>query len=120
MRYIYLGLISMFAGFALMLLGGAQAGIFLIFPFVVSTGPYAIIGAILIFLGFILIFLGFVPMGAFQGDYDIHTEKRGIGVVLIGPIPLIIDTKNRALTLLSIAIFLIMLIILFLYLVTLA
>ncbi len=119
MRYIYLGLISMFAGFALMLLGGAQAGIFLIFPFVVSTGPYAIIGAILIFLGFILIFLGFVPSGSFHGE-DIHAEKRGIGVVLIGPIPLIIDTENRALTLLSIAIFLIMLIILFLYLVTLA
>ncbi len=119
MRYLYLGLISMFAGFALMLLGGAQAGIFLIFPFVVSTGPYAIIGAILIFLGFILIFIGFVPRGSFRGE-DIHTEKRGIGVVLIGPIPLIIDTKNRALTLLSIAIFLIMLIILFLYLVTLA
>ena len=46
-----------------------------------------------------------------------NTEKRGFGIVLIGPIPLIIDTKNRKLTLISMVLFTILLLILaFLYL----
>ena len=116
MRTIYLGLLSIIAGLGLMLLGGVQAGIFLIFPFIVSTGPYALLGALLVFLGFILVFMGFIPGEMLRGDYEMHTEKRGLGVVLVGPIPLIIDTKNRKLTLISLAIFLIAILLLILYL----
>jgi uncharacterized membrane protein len=116
MRYVLMGIISMLAGFLFLVLGSTQAGLFLMFPFVVSTGPYAIIGSILIFIGFILMFLGFVPLesGAFHFDEPL-IEKRGLGIVFIGPIPLIIDTKNKILTTISIAVFLIALTVLILY-----
>lgn len=115
MRFWLLGLTAMISGFVLLIIGGAKYGVFLIFPFIVSTGPFGFIGILLIFSGFILVFLG-IPSSEPENGI-INLKKRGIGIVMIGPIPLVIDTDNKKLTLISIGIFLtVLLILIFLYL----
>ena len=117
MRLLHLGFMAIISGFLLLILGGAQAGIFIVFPFIISSGIWGVLGAILIFTGFIMIFFDMISLR--NCDYEDeniwkNAEKRGFGIVLIGPIPLIIDTKNRNLTLISALVFLILLTILFL------
>ncbi len=106
------GITLIIAGVALMFVAGAHAGLLLIFPFIVTTGPLGGLGVLFLFLGSILLLLSFFDISTgFRAGYglgkDMNTEKRGVGVVLLGPIPLIIDTKNKRLSLISIAIFVI-------------
>lgn len=116
MRMLYLGLVAVFSGFILLLLGGVQAGIFIVFPFIISSGPLGFAGAVLIFAGFILLFLGFLPSKShFESDIHEKAYKRGIGIVMIGPIPLIIDSKNKTLSLISLVIFIIAVILMLLF-----
>ena len=117
MRLLHLGFLAIISGFLLMVLGGVQAGIFIVFPFIISSGTWGALGAILIFTGFVVIFFDMISLrnlGSEDGNLWKNAEKRGFGIVLIGPIPLIIDTKNRNLTLISALVFLILLTILFL------
>ena len=105
-----LGIAMVVAGIMLMLVAGARAGLFLIFPFVIATGPLGGLGILLVFLGSILFFLSFFDISTgFRAGYgfgkNVKVEKRGMGIVLLGPIPLVIDTKNKKLSLISIAIF---------------
>ncbi len=87
---------------------------FVIFPFFVATGPLATLGIILIFAGIFLASLGFFEPVNPEKERR-KTEKRGIGLVLIGPVPLVIDTKNKRLSAISIAIFIISILILIIF-----
>ncbi len=105
-----IGAMLAISGIALMLLAGVQAGLFLIFPFIITTGPLGGLGILLLFLGSIVLILSFFDISpGFRAGYgfgeNMNVEKRGVGIVLLGPIPLIIDTKNKKLSLISIAIF---------------
>lgn len=118
-----LGITLIAAGFILMFAAGANAGLLLIFPFVVTTGPLGGFGVLLLFLGSVIFILSFFDISpGFKAGYDFggeaKTEKRGVGIVLLGPIPLIIDTKNKRLSVTSLVIFLtavIVLVLLLLY-----
>ncbi len=97
-----------------MVYAGGQAGLFIIFPFFVATGIFAALGIFLIFAGIFLVFLGiFEPMGS--EEMPTKAEKRALGLVLIGPVPLVIDTRNKRLSAISIAVFIILILILIIF-----
>ncbi len=111
MKYTSAGLLLLITGSAFIILGGFQGGFFIIFPFITSSSPLSALGILFLMLGGMLLFFGLATEYA---DYDIGPgienstkESRGrtLGLVMIGPVPLIIDSKNRKLTAISIAIF---------------
>ena len=122
MRKTVLGSILMTAGIILLVYGGFQGGLLVIFPFLMTSSPIGALGILLLMLGGILLFIGMAteyagyelagPENDVQNGEGRRVEGRGIGLVMIGPVPLIIDTKNRRLTLISIAIFIIGIIVL--------
>jgi len=110
----------MVSGIALLFKGGAQGGFFIIFPFIISSGPMGILGSLLLTAGIILLFFGIVTeimgyeiIGQDIGANSTTVEKRGIGLVMVGPVPLIIDSKNRKLSIISLIVFIIGIIILY-------
>ncbi len=111
MKYTSAGLLLLITGSAFIIFGGFQGGFFIIFPFITSSSPISALGILFLMLGGMLLFFGLATEYA---DYDIGPgienstkESRGrtLGLVMIGPVPLIIDSKNRKLTAISIAIF---------------
>ena len=105
-----LGLSLVISGIVLMFMAGVQAGLILIFPYVMTTGPIGGLGILFLFLGSVLFFLSLFDISpGFRAGYGfgekVDAGKRGIGIVLLGPIPLIIDTNNKRLSLISVAIF---------------
>jgi len=118
MKYTVAGLSLLVIGIALLILGGFQGGFLVIFPFIMSTSPLGGLGILLIMLGGILLFIGFATdYNPYEQNMETETRSHGIGVVLIGPIPLIIDTNNRKLTVISMALFAVGIILLVIFLI---
>ena len=78
--------------------GDIEGGVFLVFPFLVGSGPYALVGLLCIFFGSILLFFGFlsssqvsfdIPFEDKQNKHKMDKSIKGGGVVLIGPIPIV-------------------------------
>lgn len=103
MKLSHLSIILLILGFAVMIIGiitgESKAGIFLIFPYVVTSSPITILGIILIFLGFIILFL--VPALTLE---DTRIEESYIdrdrkveygGVILIGPFPIAFGSSKK-------------------------
>ncbi|MFO8132898.1 MAG: DUF131 domain-containing protein [Thermoplasmatota archaeon] len=90
--------------------GEGQVGVFIIFPFVVGSGWLMLLGVILIFLSVVAFMFtrqaadaGQMPPGI--GQARRHRETKAGGLILIGPIPIIISNdKTLAFVLLVIGI----------------
>jgi len=85
------------------IVGESQFGLFIIFPFVIGSGPIAAVGAILLFLAVLLAFISFttrLPRSEeFQATPAQETvsgsEKRYGGVVMIGPVPIAFGSDSK-------------------------
>ncbi|SMD30407.1 TIGR00304 family membrane protein [Picrophilus oshimae] len=121
MNYIKAGLALIFSGFLLFIIlaifGLVKLGLFLVFPFAISTSVLSIIPFLLIFIGFIMIF--FYPFVndyryndykyyEYQDEYDHEdskneynkddykeSSKKYSGFLLIGPVPIIFGNDRR-------------------------
>jgi len=110
------GLIFFFLG---IYIGEVQVGFFLIFPFIISSGIYPIVGVSLILISSILFIFS---LGHFKEDYiddeiENSIKKRKLkigGIVLIGPFPIILSSnwKITAIMIISLILILIILILL--------
>ncbi len=93
-------IISGFLIFILMIFTGlAHPGIFIVFPFIISSSPLSIIPVILIFAGFIL--LATAPFNVKNNNENGNIipeekiEKKTGGFLMIGPIPIIFGNDKR-------------------------
>ena len=95
--------VSFVSGIAFIIAGIATgeggAGIFIIFPFVYGNGPLMIAGMLLVFLSFPIFMLSqFRTTGETYGKDgygDAGTDRRAGGLILIGPIPIVISSDKR-------------------------
>jgi uncharacterized protein (TIGR00304 family) len=92
--------------------GDAEAGIFIIFPFISGSGVFPLLGFIFIFIAIILYSFGFMSnITSYDSDFETTEKKssvKGGGVVLIGPIPIIFGSNWKiALVLMLVAIIII-------------
>jgi uncharacterized protein (TIGR00304 family) len=100
------------------LTGELRVGILLVFPFVVGSGPYVLVGVLSLMLALLLFILGSGQRESIEGPATSSPEEstqkpriQGGGVVLVGPIPIIIGTSWKiTLTLVLAAIGLILLV----------
>ena len=100
------------AGLVILLFcGNVKGGFFLFFPFIVASGFYALLGAMLIFIAFFLLFLGMIRemrSDIEQYRFERYTDYRlpgegerserkveGGGVVMVGPIPIVFGTSSE-------------------------
>lgn len=89
--------------------GQARVGLLLIVPYLVGTGPLAAAGVGLLFLGVVLTFASLArrppqmrevpppawpPDGSWR-DPEADKEVRGGGVILIGPVPIVLGSDRR-------------------------
>jgi uncharacterized protein (TIGR00304 family) len=125
-RYHLLSLGFFIAGIVLFTLGivsgEVETGFVVIFPFLIGTGIYALVGFLLFFIAMLLFMFGFME-GAMEKTEsmnktlepikakptDLKEEKRtwikGGGVILIGPIPIVFGSNWKiALILLLLAV----------------
>lgn len=98
-----LSLLLFLAGVACIIAGIAtgqgEVGIFIIFPFVAGSGWLLLLGVMLLFLSLLaLLFTGVpreegiqVPLGRYR---DGQTEKKMGGLILIGPLPIVIASDR--------------------------
>ncbi|MEM2839681.1 MAG: DUF131 domain-containing protein [Thermoplasmata archaeon] len=83
--------------------GESEFGLFIIFPFVIGSGPIAAAGAILLFFAVLLAFISFATRlpksDEFQAPQTQNTvsgfEKRYGGVVMIGPVPIAFGSDSK-------------------------
>lgn len=92
--------------------GEAEAGVFIIFPFISGSGVFPLLGFIFIFIAIILYSFGFMRNITSYNSDDLTSEKKtsvkGGGVVLIGPIPIVFGSNWKiALVLMIVAIIII-------------
>jgi uncharacterized protein (TIGR00304 family) len=104
-KYHFLSFVCFIIGIAFFVLGflqgDIQTGIFVIFPFIASTGVYAFAGFIFIFIAVLLFIFGFsTPIESDDLKIDKENSQptkktfvKGGGVVLIGPIPIIFGSN---------------------------
>lgn len=94
--------------------GELHGGVFLVFPFLLGSGPYSVFGILLIILAFFLFIFGMATK-PFLTDHlpthqDIPEQKsimKGGGIIIIGPIPIVVGSSWKiTLTLILAAIFL--------------
>lgn len=111
---LIVGIIFFGLGF---LSGDVETGFFIVFPFLAGSGIYAFLGFIFIFIAFLLFMFGFTTYfesDEFHTKYDEYqprkkTSVKGGGVVLIGPIPIIIGSNWKiAIVLMIVAIIVIL------------
>lgn len=84
--------------------GEVQSGIFVIFPFLLGSGVFSLLGTVFLILGIFSVILGIMASaGGFSAFPDDATPEqlstRKIdgsvdGIVLIGPFPVIFTTKK--------------------------
>jgi uncharacterized protein (TIGR00304 family) len=100
--------------------GDGQFGIFVIFPFIVGSGPLAISGTALLFLAILCWFIGIWRTSKYEIDETATGDNAGTaqrnkfgGVVLIGPIPIVFGSNEKIaknMLLLGVVLFVVMLI----------
>lgn len=105
--------------------GEVEVGLVVFIPFIMGRGFYALFGVLLVFLGFVFLMFGQFHGFSLQSSNE-HDEKdqglskgktssfKGGGVVLIGPIPIVIGSNWKIALILMIAAFLIMVTLIFL------
>ena len=84
-------------------IGESQFGLFLIFPFVIGSGPIAIAGAVLLFVAVVTMFVSFMRQLPEPEDSQAipsrkileRPEKRYGGVVMIGPVPIAFGSDSK-------------------------
>jgi len=87
--------------------GEGSAGFALFVPFFYGTGPFAMLGVLLIFLGIVALFTSFVrgAMNAMPDEEgEVEAERpekagpsvRGGAVIMIGPIPIVFGSDRAA------------------------
>jgi uncharacterized protein (TIGR00304 family) len=112
-RYHHISILIFISGILLVLLGvltgEIQGGLFLVFPFVIGSGIYATLGILLIIASFFLFMVTIAtnPADSKTGPTTIktHTKIQGGGILLLGPIPIIIGSNWKiALVLTALAI----------------
>ena len=100
-RYHLLSILIFIAGIFLIILGvltgDVQGGLFLIFPFVIGSGIYATLGILLIIASFFL-FMFTISTNPIDQEPENTTKKtnskiQGGGIILLGPIPIIIGSN---------------------------
>lgn len=89
--------------------GKGKAGIFIIFPFVVGTGWLMLLGVVFVFVSVVAFMFTISPdernQAAYSQQTKSRTEKKAGGLILIGPIPIVISSdKKLALALLIIGV----------------
>lgn len=108
-----LPLILFFGGLACIIAGivtgEGRAGIFIIFPFVVGTGWLMVLGIVLIFLSIAAFLFTGLPWENAPymqpGREQPSRKKKAGGLILIGPIPIVVSNdKTLALVLLVIGV----------------
>jgi uncharacterized membrane protein len=94
------GIALMLAGIAMMIWAAVEGqlsfALVLIIPIIIGTGPLAAISFLSIFAGMVLAFLSFFKV-ATRVDTTaepMRTKKEWGGVILIGPIPIIIGSPG--------------------------
>jgi len=102
--------------------GNLRAGIFLIFPFVIGSGLYAILGLLFLILAFFLFILRFSPKTSLSEPTTSSQDNRGKkptmkggGVVLLGPIPIIVGSSWKITLALILAAIVFILVVFFLF-----
>jgi len=125
---MYAGILLLLSGFIMLIIlaieGLVRVGVFLFFPFAISSTPLAIIPFILILSGIILSFISFP--GNINNKYnrenniDIEPENRKEksksqfgGLIMIGPIPIIFGNNKKMIYISIVAVILIILIYIF-------
>ena len=92
------GLLSFVVG---MLNDDVEAGVVLVFPFVVGTGRYAALGMVLFISAFFIYTLGWTHQGmppeekrtCQESRLQHKTKVQGSGIILFGPIPIVIGSN---------------------------
>ncbi len=127
------GIFLILSGFVILIVlaieGFIEAGLFLFFPFVISSSPLAIIPFMLIFSGIILLFISFPAeldkkydnpdemYHEYHREYEQEDGKKEShvgGFLMIGPIPIIFGNDRRLIYIsIAIAIIVIYLVIIF-------
>ncbi|MEM0449793.1 MAG: DUF131 domain-containing protein [Methanomassiliicoccales archaeon] len=90
--------------FVVVLVGEAEVGLLLIFPYIRASSWLGALAILLIFSGFISLFLSAWPGGDERISRDaVETSEKGAleekgfgGIVLLGPIPIIFGSGSRA------------------------
>jgi len=115
-------LIFSLLGITCMIISGLQGelrvGVFLIFPFIIGFGLVALVGFLFLVLAFFMFILGFnptIPTGELLTPAQENRERKqtikGGGIVLVGPIPIVIGSSWKiALALILAALVLILLV----------
>ncbi len=84
--------------------GNIEGGIFIIFPFIIGSGFYALFGIIFFFFSILLFMFGLnrsnaesINLQFGKNKQDIKSKKsvKSGGVILIGPIPIVFGSNWR-------------------------
>jgi len=112
-RYPHLSILVFIFGISLIifgvLTGEVQGGLFLVFPFIIGSGIYATLGILLIIASFFLYIFAIStnPIDRETENNPMKTNSKihGRGIILLGPIPIIIGSNWKiTLVLITIAI----------------
>lgn len=85
--------------------GQAEVGLLLVVPFVVGSGPLPFVGTLLLFFGMVGFFLGTArrvtsPTGRARSDAGTsraaeEPRTEGGGLIMIGPVPIVVGSDRR-------------------------
>ena len=82
--------------------GDGQFGLFVIFPFIVGSGPLAISGTALLFLAILCWFVGIWRSGKYEVVETATGDKGGTaqgnkfgGVIMLGPVPIVFGSNEK-------------------------
>lgn len=93
-----LGIVFFTIGF---LTGETKGGIFIVFPFIIGSGVFSLLGFVFIFIAILSFVFGFTsyikPENIKSENDELQSKKKtsikGGGIVLIGPIPIIFGSN---------------------------
>jgi len=102
--------------------GDLRVDIFLIFPYVIGSGLYTVLGLLFLILAFFLFILRFRPKTSIsepttssQDNIGQKPTMKGGGIVLLGPIPIIIGSSWKITLALILAAIVLILVVFFLF-----
>jgi uncharacterized protein (TIGR00304 family) len=87
--------------------GEGSVGIFFIFPYVVGSGLFMLLGILLVFSSFFIQFLSLLKRTEIEAEGEPRRVKKveGGALIFIGPVPIVVGSNRRiALILLAIAV----------------
>lgn len=126
-KYHFLSLVFLIGAVILFIIGflegDIQGGIFFIFPFVVGSSIFLLIGILLIFLAVIFYIFGFARFDFPDKEHSVPSDEifekksriRGGGVILIGPIPIVFGSSWKVSLFMMILGIIIIIVLLFLF-----